>query len=94
MPANGTSRAASTSLSSSVSSFSLFRSLPLVAEGARAAGCGYAGLTSAAPSKRAPWVSKKVTLSVPGSVTLNAKPNDGFSPIEVAVSNSAMSRPR
>lgn len=54
----------------------------------------HAGLTSAEPSKRDPWVSKNVTLSVPGSVTLNAKPNDGFSPIEVEVSNSAMSRPR
>ena len=61
---------------------------------AGAAKGGHASFTGAAPSKRAPWVSKKVTLSVPASVALNAKPNDGFSPIEVAVSNSAMSRPR
>ena len=54
----------------------------------------HASFTGAAPSKREPWVSKKVTLSVPASVALNAKVNDGFSPIEVAVSNSAMSRPR
>jgi hypothetical protein len=54
----------------------------------------HASFTSAAPSKRPPWVSNTVTLSVPDSVALNAKPKDGFSPMEVEVSNSAMSRPR
>lgn len=55
---------------------------------------GHTSFTSAAPSKRPPWVSNAVTLSVPDSVARNAKPKEGFSPIEVEVSNSAMSRPR
>src|SRR6266542_708763 len=51
-------------------------------------------LTSAVPSNLPWWVSKKVTLSTPASLARNGNVKVGFSPMEVEVSNSAMSRPR
>ncbi len=52
------------------------------------------GLTSTVPSKREPCVSKKVILRGPGSVARKGMVKAGFSPMDVEVSSSAMSRPR
>src|SRR5262249_52550424 len=65
------------------------------AGGARAPG-GHRqpSLMSAVPSYLPPWVSRKVTLSGPGSVARNAKAKNGFSLIDWVVSNDATSLPR